>query len=104
MSSAPRIAEVHLKGGGFDLVAREPGAFLLGRARDAALRVDHPTVSRKHARLVLAPDRRSAAVEDLGGANGTAVNGKRIEKPRPLAEGDRIRLGDVDLVVHLRKA
>ena len=98
-----RIAEVRLVGEGFDLSLREPGAHELGRATDAPLRVNHPTVSRKHARVILADDRGIAYLQDAGGANGTRLNGKAIEKLAPLADGDRVGIGEVELKVVLKR-
>jgi len=102
-SPAP-ISELRLTGGGFDLVASEPGEYDLGRAPDARLRVNHKTVSRRHARIVIAPDRLAVTVQDVGGANGTMLNGVLVEKPSPLKEGDRISLGEVTLEVRLKTA
>ena len=97
------ILEVRLTGPGFDLAAREPGAHELGRATEAPLRVNHPTVSRKHARIILADDRGIAYLQDAGGANGTRLNGKAIEKLAPLADGDKVGIGEVELTVTLRR-
>ena len=42
--------------------------------------------------------RRSAVVlRDLGGTNGTFVNGARLRGARPLAPGDRIDIGPFQL-------
>jgi pSer/pThr/pTyr-binding forkhead associated (FHA) protein len=95
---------VRLVAEGYDLVAREPGAHELGRAADAALRVNHPTVSRKHARVILADDRGIAYLQDAGGANGTRLNGQAIEKLAPLSDGDRVGVGEVELTVVLKRA
>jgi predicted component of type VI protein secretion system len=98
------ILEIRLTAAGFDLVATEPGAHDLGRATDAALRLNHPTVSRKHARVILADDRGIAYLQDAGGANGTRLNGKAIEKLAPLSDGDRVGIGEVELMVSLKRA
>jgi pSer/pThr/pTyr-binding forkhead associated (FHA) protein len=37
------------------------------------------------------------AVEDLGSKNGTFVEGKKIEKPHVLSDGDAIQMGSVVL-------
>ncbi len=37
-------------------------------------------------------------IEDLGSRNGTYVGGERIEKPRPLANGEKIKIGAASLV------
>jgi hypothetical protein len=94
------IQRIRLSGSGFELFVSETGAHQLGRAKDeGTLRVDHPTVSRRHARVILADDRGIAYVQDLGGANGTLLNGRPLEKLAPLTEGDRIQIGEVELTV-----
>jgi pSer/pThr/pTyr-binding forkhead associated (FHA) protein len=98
-----RIMEIRLTAPGFDLSAREPGAHELGRATEAPLRVNHPTISRKHARVILADDRTIVYLQDAGGQNGTRLNGRAIEKLAPLTDGDRIGIGDVELKVTLKR-
>jgi pSer/pThr/pTyr-binding forkhead associated (FHA) protein len=100
---AGKLIEVRLTGSGFDLVASETGPHALGRATDAALRVRHPTVSRRHARIVISDDREMAYLQNAGGANGTLLNGREIERIEPLQEGDRIQMGDVILQVSLKR-
>ena len=56
----------------FDL---QQGENIVGRERDAAIRLDQPSISRHHARILISGDQ--AAVEDLGSKNGTSVRGKR---------------------------
>lgn len=57
--------------------------------------LDHPAVSRRHTAF----ERKDGAViaRDLGSTNGTFVNGTRIERPQPLALGDRIDIGPFQL-------
>lgn len=57
-----------------------------------------PELSRRHARLSHGADRK-LTIEDLGSANGTFVNGNRIEAPLTLAVGDVIRIGRTVLEV-----
>ncbi len=64
---------------------------VMGRGRDADLRIDDPGISRKHARILRAAGGRHI-LEDLGSANGILVNGRRIERA-DLADGDRVQLG-----------
>jgi DNA-binding winged helix-turn-helix (wHTH) protein len=71
------------------------GANVIGRADDAAIKIDAPGISRHHARIVVAGS--EAAVEDLASKNGTELNGVRITSPCRLADGDEIRLGTVGL-------
>ena len=62
---------------------------ILGRSNELPLEA----ISRRHA--VLAIGSQGATVEDLGSANGTWVNGKRISHVTPLADGDEVSLGNV---------
>jgi pSer/pThr/pTyr-binding forkhead associated (FHA) protein len=101
---AAPLTEVRLVGGGHELAVTAPGTYALGRATDAPLRVKHPTVSRTHARIALAEDRRAAILEHAGGANGTRLNGRQIEKPEPLSDGDEIGIGEVTLKVSLKRS
>jgi len=48
-------------------------------------------ISRRHARVYRSDG--GFLVEDQGSANGTFVNGERIEGPRPLRGGDELRIG-----------
>src|SRR2546425_9718772 len=77
-----------------------PGAVkTVGRAPRADFIVDAALVSRLHCRITAAADRLE--VVDLKSTNGTFVNGKRVEKAH-LTDGDRLRVGRVELTVHKR--
>lgn len=67
-------------------------ALVLGRAPECDLPIDSEQVSRRHARIV--PREGDALVEDLGSANGTYVNGRRIESAE-LKPGQELRLDSV---------
>ena len=69
----------------------------IGRDKEKAqIPLNHPHVSRRHARLTFKDNR--AVLEDLRSANGTYVNGRRITSPTPLRRGDRIDIGPFSLV------
>jgi pSer/pThr/pTyr-binding forkhead associated (FHA) protein len=68
----------------------------VGRATRADFIVDAPLVSRLHCRLESMEDRLE--VIDLSSTNGTYVNDKRIKRA-PLENGDRLRVGRVELRV-----
>ncbi len=57
-----------------------------------------PQISRRHARVTRGGD-GELTVEDLRSANGTYVNGERIDAPRTLATGDELRMGQTVLQV-----
>jgi DNA-binding winged helix-turn-helix (wHTH) protein len=71
------------------------GENIIGRDRNATARIDDSTISRRHARIVIAG--KSVTIEDLGSKNGTFVEGKRIDKPRVLSDGKRIQVGSIVL-------
>ena len=71
------------------------GENIIGREPEAAVWLDFFTVSRRHARIVIASDR--ATLEDLGSKNGTQVRGARVTGPVDLEDGDEIRIGSVVL-------
>jgi DNA-binding winged helix-turn-helix (wHTH) protein len=74
------------------------GENLLGRVGPGAA-FDSPTVSRHHARIVVAGD--VATIEDLGSKNGTFVNNDAVTSSRTLKDGDRIRVGSFLLTFRL---
>lgn len=71
---------------------------LVGRAPDAALRLDHASVSWRHASLRWTG--RGWELQDLGSLNGTFLNGNRLEPGLRslLRVGARLRFGDWDSV------
>src|SRR5262245_7088406 len=54
------------------------GRLVIGRSVDCDVRVDAPSISRRHAMLHVEPDRRFL-IEDLGSSNGTRLRGKLLE-------------------------
>jgi DNA-binding winged helix-turn-helix (wHTH) protein len=72
------------------------GENLLGRASEAAVRIDLGRVSRLHARIVVEGER--ARLEDLGSKNGTFLRGARLQGPAELLDGDEIGVGTAVLL------
>lgn len=68
----------------------------IGRASECSIPIKDRYLSRKHAEIILVDN--VWTVRDLGSANGTYLNGSRLERDTPLRSGDRIRLGDTELV------
>jgi two-component system cell cycle response regulator len=64
---------------------------VLGRAKEAHVRIDDAGASRAHAHIVSAGAGKYV-LEDLQSTNGTFLGGKRIERAE-LKSGDRINLG-----------
>jgi hypothetical protein len=69
---------------------------VLGRSRACDLVLTDDSVSRRHATVVREGDR--IILTDLGSTNGTFVNGRMITQAE-VQPGDRVRLGDLDLVL-----
>jgi hypothetical protein len=74
------------------------GELVLGRGDDAGIRLSDNAVHRVHARIYWKADDNAHVIEDAGGANGTYVNRLRIQGPRMLLDGTRIRLGRTEMV------
>ena len=77
-------------------IALDEGETILGRDPDLAACLESPTVSRRHARLVVTDG--AATLEDLGSKNGTWVKGEKVVGSVRLEDGDAVRLGSVALV------
>ena len=67
------------------------GRNVLGRSRDASVRIPLDGVSRRHAQILV--EETGCLIEDLGSTNGTHIRGDRLEGPVELHDGDRINLG-----------
>lgn len=62
-------------------------------------------VSRRHS-LIRLTEKRTLEILDLGSANGTMLNGRRLEPHHPelLHDGDRAKLGEITLLVRFQKS
>ena len=73
-----------------------PGGVVIGRnPKDSELVIEHPDVSRRHARIRVVV--RHLYLEDLGSTNGTSVDCRPIDQKGQVAlvEGDRVVLDSV---------
>lgn len=73
-------------------VPKAPRRLTVGRGKDNDIVLDDPTVSRFHASLTL-NHRGEVLVADLGSANGTFINGRRITSAQILRQHDELTLG-----------
>jgi len=69
----------------------------IGRSATAEIRLDDPTVSRRHAVIVRTPEGELRALDDRS-LNGVFVNGDAVEWS-PLSDGDELAIGRYRLYV-----
>jgi hypothetical protein len=72
------------------------GENIVGRHPESDVWLDASSVSRVHARIIIADGR--ATVEDRGSRNGTFMNGARLETPHPLLDGTAVTFGSERVV------
>jgi hypothetical protein len=75
MKAAQAVAHIVLDDG--VIYPLSIGSVQIGRDPGCPITVDHPEVSRRHA--ILHVDDAGAMIEDLGSANGTTLDGVRVE-------------------------
>jgi DNA-binding beta-propeller fold protein YncE len=81
--------------GGRELDIGDGNELVVGRGLNG---LDDTEISQRHARISRLADGRMV-IEDLGSEGGTFVNGERIDAPRSITAGDRIRIGRTILEV-----
>ena len=82
---------------GVSVVAVAEGWSRIGRSATAEIRLDDPTVSRRHAVIVRTPEGELRVLDDRS-LNGVFVNGEAVEWG-PLADGDELAIGRYRLFV-----
>jgi ABC-type multidrug transport system ATPase subunit/predicted component of type VI protein secretion system len=93
----PNFAELASRSSATSLIREIPldrPALSLGRGPEAEVVLDSPIVSKLHARLEREGDQ--LVLLDLGSANGTYFNGRRVDRAA-LAAGDRVVVGPFEL-------
>ncbi len=80
-----------------ELRLREGGSYVVGRGRDADMRLEDLDVSRHHARVSLRGG--GVFVRDLGSSNGTYLDSARLDREAesPWPAGSLLRLGSTSL-------
>ncbi|MCE9580383.1 MAG: sigma 54-interacting transcriptional regulator [Deltaproteobacteria bacterium] len=98
-----RVVVVMIDGAVTTHALPERGAVTLGRGAEVEIRVEHRSVSRRHAAIELDGDVR---IRDLGSANGTTVRGALLPRDRAIALGanETFMLGEVAVVVQERRS
>lgn len=94
---SPAFLYVERGPGAGQLVPIKQGVLVLGRASTSDLRLQHPSISRRHAQLTRHGDRLT--FKDLGSQNGTYVNRTRLVSELELHSGDELALGNALLRV-----
>ncbi|WP_375760493.1 FHA domain-containing protein [Corallococcus exercitus] len=91
----PAFVYVERGPGAGQLVPLHQGSITLGRSSTSDLRLQHASISRRHAQLT----RRGNVftVRDLGSQNGTFVNRLRIKGEVEVRPGDELSLGNATL-------
>src|SRR5438445_1739568 len=89
MQSQPNAAAWLEPGSGDPTPIR--GTCFLGRATNSSLVLPSDKVSRRHA-MVHAQGQEEYWLIDLGSANGTYLNGRRVGRPSRLADQDQIKI------------
>src|SRR5204863_438714 len=81
----------------------ERGSIVLGRGVDADVRIDHESVSRRHARIHIGEE---LEVEDLESSNGTMCKNQQLDPNVRVAfsPGEMIEVGSVMIVVQRQAA
>ena len=69
----------------------------IGRSKSCTISIGDQYLSRQHAEISRVDGQWF--VEDSGSANGTLLNGERLRERKLLQPGDRITIGDNEIVV-----
>jgi hypothetical protein len=75
--------------------ALSPPTTVIGRGREADVRLDDPNISRRHVEFRAEGDHW--LVNDMGSTNGTRLGGRTLTGPTELRSGDSVQLGNTVL-------
>lgn len=92
-----RIQVVHGKPYGHT-ISFDNGQFIFGRGPECDVRPNSDLVSRQHCLLSVGDG--GATIRDLGSRNGTLVNGQLVTEEQALADGDKLHLGPLVLLIN----
>jgi pSer/pThr/pTyr-binding forkhead associated (FHA) protein len=91
-AAVPRFVLRGVSGAAFGKTYPVPGQVTIGRQADCDISVPSEELSRRHAQVRPTPD--GLLVEDLGSANGTFINGKRVQTGL-MRPGEELRLDTI---------
>jgi len=89
----PKFLLRGVSGPTFGKVYAMVGTLTVGRSSESDISIASDEISRQHAKLQASP--AGIVVEDLGSANGTFINDKRIHTSTVLKAGDEVRFDTV---------
>jgi hypothetical protein len=92
---APVFLYVEKGPGAGQLIPVKQGPLIIGRASACDLRLQHPSISRRHAQLVRQGEH--FALRDMGSQNGTFINRTKVSSDQDVRIGDEISLGNAVL-------
>ncbi len=75
---------------------------VVGRDEAVPVQVVDKQVSRKHMQIRLDKESECYYATDMTSRNGVFINGRKIAAETVLADGDRIRIGDTDILFTLK--
>ena len=73
------------------------GENIVGRDPDCRVWLDSPSVSRRHARIVVFSAERRVSLDDLNSKNGTFLRGGNVRERVDLSDGDELTFGSVQV-------
>lgn len=87
--AVPKFVLRGVSGAAFGKTYPVPGPVVIGRQQDCDISIPSEEISRRHAQVK--PSADGLMVEDLGSANGTYINGKRVQVGL-MRPGEELRL------------
>jgi pSer/pThr/pTyr-binding forkhead associated (FHA) protein len=91
-AAVPKFVLRGVSGAAFGKTYPVPGPVVIGRQQDCDISVPTEEISRRHAQVK--PTADGLLVEDLGSANGTFINGKRVQTGL-MRPGEELRLDTI---------
>lgn len=75
---------------------------VVGRDEAVPIQIVDKQVSRKHLQIRFDKENECYYALDMKSRNGTFINGSKIEEETILADGDRVRVGDTNMLFTLK--